>query len=71
VELNDVQAMDLVQNQLYEVTKIRVLTIIDAFKSSAPVIDEGPFYTRANVAETLERFVLTLAIAVHPHRSEA
>ena len=53
--LNDVWAIDFVHDQLYDGTKIRVLTIIDAFTRYVPAIDVRRSYTGADVVDTLER----------------
>ncbi len=52
---NDVWAMDFVHDQLYDGTKIRVLTIIDTFTRYVPAIDARRSYTGADVVDTLER----------------
>ncbi|MEZ5936160.1 MAG: IS3 family transposase [Alphaproteobacteria bacterium] len=52
---NDVWAMDFVHDQLYDGTRIRVLTIIDAFTRYVPAIDVRRSYTGADVVATLER----------------
>ncbi len=52
---NEVWAMDFVRDQLYDGTKIRVLTVIDAFTRYVPAIDVRRSYTGADVVDTLER----------------
>ena len=47
--------MDFVHDQLYDGTKIRVLTVIDAFTRYVPAIDVRRSYTGADVVDTLER----------------
>lgn len=52
---NDVWAMDFLSDQLFDGTKIRVLTIVDTFTKVSPAIDVRPSYTGADVVTTLER----------------
>lgn len=52
---NDVWAMDFLSDQLFDGSKIRVLTIVDAFSKIAPAIDVRQRYTGADVVATLER----------------
>ena len=52
---NDVWGMDFLSDQLFDGTKIRILTIVDAFSKISPTIDVRLRYTGANVVETLER----------------
>lgn len=52
---NEVWAMDFLSDQLFDGTKIRVLTIVDTFSKLSPAIDVRPRYTGADVVATLER----------------
>lgn len=52
---NGVWAMDFLSDQLFDGTKIRVLTIVDAFTKLSPAMDVRPSYTGTNVVQTLER----------------
>ncbi len=52
---NDVWAMDFLSDQLFNGSKIRVLTIVDAFTKLSPAIDVRRRYTGADVVATLER----------------
>jgi len=52
---NEVWAMDFLSDQLFDGTKIRILTIIDAFSKISPAIDVRARYTGADVVRTLER----------------
>jgi putative transposase len=51
----DVWAMDFMQDQTFNGTKLRVLTIVDAATRLSPAIDVRPTYRGVDVAETLER----------------
>ncbi|MEM9263157.1 MAG: IS3 family transposase, partial [Pseudomonadota bacterium] len=51
----DVWAMDFLSDQLFDGTKIRVLTIVDTFSKVSPAIDVRSRYTGADVVTTLER----------------
>jgi putative transposase len=52
---NDVWAMDFLSDQLFDGSKIRILTIVDAFSKLSPAIDVRNRYTGADVVRTLER----------------
>lgn len=52
---NDVWGMNFLSDQLFDVSKIRVLTIVDAFSKLSPAIDVRSRYTGAGVVRTLER----------------
>jgi putative transposase len=52
LEANDVWAMDFVHDQLFDGTKIRMLTIIDTLTRLSPAADVRQSY---RVVETLER----------------
>jgi putative transposase len=52
---NQVWAMDFVHDQLFDGTKIRVLTVVDTFTRLAPAIDVRRSYRGGDVVETLER----------------
>ena len=52
---NQVWAMDFVHDQLFDGTKIRVLTVVDTFTRLAPAIDVRHAYRGCVVVETLER----------------
>ena len=52
---NQVWAMDFVHDQLFDGTKIRVLTVVDTFTRLAPAIDVRRNYRGGDVVETLER----------------
>jgi putative transposase len=52
---NDVWAMDLVHDQLYDGRKIRILTVIDAFTRYVPATDVRERFTGADVVASLER----------------
>lgn len=47
--------MDFLSDQLFDDTKIRVLTIVDAFTKLSPAIDVRRRYTGVDVVATLER----------------
>jgi putative transposase len=52
---NDVWAMDLVHDQLFDATKLRVLTIVDAFTKFFPAIVPRLSWRGEGVVEVLER----------------
>jgi putative transposase len=52
---NDVWAMDFVHDQLFDATKVRVLTILDAFTRYAPAIEPRFNWRGTGVVEVLER----------------
>jgi putative transposase len=52
---NDVWAMDFVHDQLFDATKVRVLTILDAFTRFSPVIEPRFTWRGSCVVEALER----------------
>lgn len=52
---NEVWAMDFLSDQLFDGSKIRILTIVDAFSKVSPAIDVRERYTGADVVRTLER----------------
>ena len=52
---NDVWAMDFLSDQLFDGSKIRILTIVDAFSKVSPAIDVRQRYRGADVVDTLER----------------
>ncbi len=56
---NEVWAMDFVHDQLFDGSKIRVLTVVDIFTRLAPVIDVRQSYRGCDVVESLERASLT------------
>jgi putative transposase len=47
--------MDFLSDQLFDGSKIRILTIVDAFSKVSPAIDVRSRYTGADVVHTLER----------------
>lgn len=51
---NDIWAMDFLSDQLFDGTKIRILTIVDTFSKISPAIDVRRRYTGADVVRTLE-----------------
>lgn len=52
---NDIWAMDFLSDQLFDGTRIRILTIVDAHSRISPAIDVRLSYRGADVVETLER----------------
>jgi putative transposase len=52
---NEVWAMDLLSDQLFDGRKIRVLTIVDGYSKISPAIDVRARYTGADVVATFER----------------
>lgn len=52
---NETWAMDFVHDQLATGRKIRVLTVVDTFSRSAPVIDPRFSYRAEDVVQSLER----------------
>ncbi len=52
---NQVWAMDFLSDQFFDGSKIRILTIVDAFSKLSPAIDVRQRYRGADVMETLER----------------
>ncbi len=52
---NEVWAMDFLSDQLFDGSKIRILTIVDAFSKLSPAIDVRQRYRGADVVATLER----------------
>jgi putative transposase len=52
--VNDVWAMDFVQDQLATGRKIRVLTVVDTFSRFSPVLDPRFSYRGEDVVQTLE-----------------
>src|SRR5271157_3006638 len=52
---NDIWAMDFVHDQLFDGTKIRVLTIVDTLSRVSPAVDVRHSYRGSDVVETLER----------------
>jgi putative transposase len=52
---NDVWAMDFVHDQLFDATKVRVLTILDTFTKYAPAIEPRFNWRGTGVVEVLER----------------
>ena len=54
---NEIWAMDFLSDQLFDGTRIRVLTIVDACSQIAPAIDVRRSCRGADVVETLERVV--------------
>lgn len=52
---NEVWAMDFLSDQLFDGSKIRILTIVDAFSKVSPAIDVRRRYKGADVVDTLER----------------
>ena len=53
--LNEVWAMDFMQDQTFDGTKLRVLTIVDAATRVSPAIDVRPTYRGIDMVTTLER----------------
>ena len=47
--------MDFLSDQLFDGSKIRILTIVDAFSKLSPANDVRQRYRGADVADTLER----------------
>ena len=47
--------MDFLSDQLFDGSKVRILTIVDAFSKLSPAIDVRQRYRGADVVETLER----------------
>lgn len=52
---NDVWAMDFVHDQLFDATKVRVLTVVDAFTRFAPAIEARYNWRGSSVVDVLER----------------
>jgi putative transposase len=52
---NEIWAMDFVHDQLFDGTKLRVLTVVDTFTRLSPAIDVRRSYRGSDVVETLER----------------
>lgn len=52
---NEVWAMDFMQDQTFDGSKLRVLTIVDAATRVSPAIDVRPTYRGIDVVTTLER----------------
>ena len=52
---NDVWAMDFVHDQLFDATKVRVLTILDTFTKFSPAIEPRFNWRGTGVVEVLER----------------
>jgi putative transposase len=52
---NEVWAMDFVHDQLFDGTKIRILTIVDTHTRLSPAIDARQSYRGSDVVDTLER----------------
>lgn len=49
---NDVCAMDFLSDQLFDGSKIRILTIVEAFSKLSPAMDVRSCYTGADVVRT-------------------
>ena len=60
---NDVWAMDFVHDQLFNGSKIRVLTMIDTFKRLVPAIDVRHSYKGADVVATLKKAIHTVGLS--------
>lgn len=54
---NEIWAMDFLSDQLFDGTRIRVLTIVDAHSRMSPAVDVRLSYRGLDVVETLERVV--------------
>ncbi len=54
---NEIWAMDFLSDQLFDGTRIRVLTIVDAHSRVSPAVDVRLSYRGADVVETLVRVV--------------
>src|SRR6185369_16290848 len=52
---NDIWAMDFVHDQLFDGTRIRVLTIVDTLTRLLPALEVGQSLRGKDVVETLER----------------
>lgn len=52
---NEVWSMDFLSDQLFDGSKIRILTIVDAFSKLSPAIDVRQQYRGRDVVDTLER----------------
>lgn len=52
---NEVWAMDFMSDQLFDGTRIRILTVVDAFTRLCPAIDARMSYRADDVVNTLER----------------
>lgn len=52
---NDVWAIDFLSDQLFDGSKIRILTIVDVLSRLSPAIDARQRYKGADVVATLER----------------
>ncbi len=52
---NEVWAMDLLSDQLFDGSKIRILAIVDAFSKVSPAIDVRQCYKGIDIVDTLER----------------
>lgn len=52
---NEVWAMDFMSDQLFDGTRLRILTIVDAFTRFSPAIDARKSYRADDVVNTLER----------------
>ncbi len=57
---NDIWAMDFVHDQLFDGTKIRILTVVDTCTRLSPAIDVRLTYRGGDVVDTLERVALEL-----------
>ena len=55
--------MDFLSDQLFDGSKIRILTIVDAFSKLSPAIDVRQRYRGADVVETLERVTVICGVA--------
>ncbi|OIO00645.1 MAG: transposase [Desulfovibrionaceae bacterium CG1_02_65_16] len=59
---NEIWAMDFVSDQLFDGTKLRILTIVDVFTRFSPAIDARKNYRADDVVNTLERVTRTYGV---------
>lgn len=52
---NEIWAMDFMSDQLFDGSRIRILTIVDAFTRFSPAVDPCRSYRADDVVDTLER----------------
>lgn len=57
---NQVWAMDFVHDQLFDGTKLRILTVVDTFTRLSPAIDARRSYRSIDVVATLDRAIRTV-----------
>jgi len=59
---NEIWAMDFVSDQLFDGTKLRILTIVDVITRFNPAIDARKNYRADDVINTLERVTRTYGV---------